>query len=65
MKEFTIKYKTGGSTTVRNIINDLVEGDAYYIMTINTDVGIATTLKTVDGFFVDERNTQSCTITPW
>ena len=65
MKAVTVKYKSGGCTIVSNVIGELVVGDAHYILTIDTDVGVSTTRKIVDGFYVDSCNSQSNEIVVW
>lgn len=60
-----MNYKSGGSTVIRNVISELSANNAHYVLVLNTDCGIATTYKIVDGYFVGERNSQSTYILPW
>lgn len=66
-KQVIMKYKNGGCKIVSNIIMALVDGNTYYIMTADTDSGVCTTKKIVDGFFEGERFSQypSSEIIPW
>jgi hypothetical protein len=65
MKSVTVKYKSGGCTIVSNVLNELVVGNAHYILTVDTDHGVVTTRKLVDGFYVDSRRSQSYEIVTW
>lgn len=65
MKTVTVKYKSGGCTVVSNVIDELVVGNAHYILTIDTDLDVSTTRKMIDGFYVDSRNSQSYKIVVW
>ena len=65
MKTVTVKYKSGGCTVVSNVIDELVVGNAHYILTVNTDADFCTIRKMVDGFFVDSRYSQSNKIVVW
>jgi len=65
MKSVTMKYKSGGCTVVSNVIDELVVGNAHYIVTVNTDSDVVTTRKLVDGFYLDSRYSQSFEIVVW
>jgi hypothetical protein len=65
MKAVTVKYKSGGCTIVSNVIDELVVGNAHYILTVDTDIDVSTTRKMIDGFYVDSRNSQSYKIVVW
>lgn len=65
MKTVTVKYKSGGCTVISNVIDELVVGNARYIITVNTDSDVVTTRKLVDGFYVDSRYSQSFEIITW
>lgn len=66
-KQVMMKYKNGGSRIISNIITDLVDGNNHYVMTADTDRGVCTTRKIVDGFFEGERFSQypSSEIATW
>jgi hypothetical protein len=65
MKSVAVKYKSGGCTIVSNVINELVVGNAHYILTVDTDHDVVTTRKLVDGFYVDSRRSQFYEIVTW
>lgn len=66
-KQVMMNYKNGGCKIISNIIMEVMEGNAHYVMTANTDAGVCTTRKIVDGFFEGERFSQypSSQIVPW